>query len=427
MDNEDRKFFSTLKIASFKGDVRTVQQCVDERLIVHPYQNEWALVLAHAYVGNHANIVKILKHHGARHSPDKCFVLLCQTNSSKIPNKRELILQWLSASCFQNGNDTFDRAFQGLLECEPIEFDLVHMIANHPHYSSGINWDQALKLACQKHSLELVELCIDRGDKRSLFLDHGLDVSSACGNISIVRRLIQAGARDLKTVLMNASAMGHLDLVKFVLKEYTNYKDNETYFKNDLNYALLFACQNQHLVIAEILINHGADNLCSSLRYACRAYHIHVVEWICTTISSRSHLKHNFMISWNDYMGDVCFSGNLKIVNLIVDAGATNWNVGLRQVCKAYCGRRIRLKSPDIGVIALMIANGATNLELLTHLDDKDVLTLIEDYALPVSKFQYCSDVRMQLVAKSKIIRSLLNSLLLSDLSLIVSNYLVRF
>lgn len=424
MNNEDRKFFTKLETASFKGDLRTVKQCVSERLVVYPYQTEWALVLAHAYVGNHANIIKILKNHGAPHSPDECFVLLCQTNSSEIPNKRELISQW-SSNCFQNGIDTFDRALQGLLQCEPIEIDLVDMIANHPRYSSGINWNRALLIACGKNSLKLVEFCIHRGDKSSL--NNALDVSSECGNLSIVRRLMQAGASNFETVLMTASKKGHLDLVEFVLNECFNYQDNETSLKRHLNCALWFACQNQHLVIAEILINHGADDLRSSLRYACRAYHIHVVEWICTTISSRSHLKHNFMISWNDYMGDACFSGSLEVVKLIVDAGATNWNVGLRQACKAYCRRHIRLEYPDIGVIALMIANGATNLELLKHLDDKDVQTLIEDYTLPVSKFHDHGTVRTQLVAKSKIIRSLLNCFVLSDLSLIVSQYLVRW
>ena len=70
--------------------------------------------------------------------------------------------------------------------------------------------------------------------------------------------LIKAGAHielGCSTPLMEAAQEGHLDLVKYLLKQNANVHAQT----GTGDTALTYACENGHTDVAEVLLEHGAE------------------------------------------------------------------------------------------------------------------------------------------------------------------------
>ena len=141
--------------------------------------------------------------------------------------------------------------------------------------ASGYN---ALTIACQNGHIEIVELILQRPVDLNAMQDNGLTpLMAACNaendNLEIVQLLLEAGADPNLPIMVQASSIscpsllfactkGHLELVKFLLKEVggnvnLQQETGETF--------LMTACDGGHKDIVLTLLESGADpNICDN-------------------------------------------------------------------------------------------------------------------------------------------------------------------
>ena len=120
----------------------------------------------------------------------------------------------------------------------------------------------ALTVACSNGHTDCTMLLIERGANLNVISDMGTPLTCAVANhqIECAKLLLEKGADVNQPKLMNetplmvASKEGHVDEVKLLLK----YNANVTAETNGFT-ALYLACCNDHIEVAKVLIEKGAD------------------------------------------------------------------------------------------------------------------------------------------------------------------------
>jgi hypothetical protein len=101
------------------------------------------------------------------------------------------------------------------------------------------------------------------------------------------------------------------------------------------------ACQSGNLSIINLMIEHGANNWNYGLYGACQSGNLSVINLMI------EHGANN----WNYGLYYACHGGNLLIINLMIEHGANDWNNGLYGACLGG----------NLSIINLMIEHGANN------------------------------------------------------------------
>ena len=120
----------------------------------------------------------------------------------------------------------------------------------------------ALTVACSRGHTECARLLIERGANLNVISSMGTPLTCALANhqIECAKLLLEKGADVNQPKLMNetplmvASKEGHVDEVKLLLKYNANVTAETTGFT-----ALYLACCNDHIEVAKVLIENGAD------------------------------------------------------------------------------------------------------------------------------------------------------------------------
>ena len=144
--------------------------------------------------------------------------------------------------------------------------------------------DGAMRIACSKENLPIVELLVSNG--ASIHFDDNLPV-----------RL--------------ASLHGHLDIVKFLVS-----KGADIHVLED--YALRASCKNGHFDVVKFLVSCGADIHAtddSAVIQACKNGHYEIFEYLVS-------LGANVRTCSEQALGEACSGGHLKIVKRLVSLGA---------------------------------------------------------------------------------------------------------
>lgn len=131
--------------------------------------------------------------------------------------------------------------------------------------------------------------------------------------------------------LSYACKAGHLHVVNFMIAQGAN----------DWPGGLCNACSCGHMPIVQLMIAKGADNWNQGLVSACLGGHMPIVQLM---ISKGAN-------GWNFGFCKACNGGNIDIVRLMISKGANMWNCGL---CNACSGGHME-------IIKLMIGLGANN------------------------------------------------------------------
>ena len=96
--------------------------------------------------------------------------------------------------------------------------------------------------------------------------------------------------------------------------------DIEKFKKNNLISKLLEdSCCGGHMRIVELMIEKNADNWNGGLHGACYGGNMKIVKLMIEKGASW----------WNYGLYGACQGGNMKIVKLMIEKGANNWNYGL--------------------------------------------------------------------------------------------------
>ena len=89
-----------------------------------------------------------------------------------------------------------------------------------------------------------------------------------CGNLEIVKLMIEKGATDWNWGMVNACGCGHFEIVKLMIEKGAT----------DWDWGMGRACEGGHLEIAKLMIEKGAHDWNWGMRYACEGGHLEIVK-----------------------------------------------------------------------------------------------------------------------------------------------------
>jgi ankyrin repeat protein len=189
-----------------------------------------------------------------------------------------------------------------------------------------------------------------------------LTSSSKRGYLSLIKLLIEDPWRgtDIHVfddkALRNAAFNGHLDVVKYLIKNGANIHAN-------YDESIRFAAKNNHLDVVKYLIKHGADIHAyrdEALRYAANNGHLNVVKYL---VEGPWNENLQPLVPWesanihvyNDYaLRKSALNGYLDVVKYLIEKGA-NINV-LDDYVTRYAARNnhldvVKYLTEDINIL----------------------------------------------------------------------------
>lgn len=200
--------------------------------------------------------------------------------------------------------------------CKAGNFDIFIM------YTEKVCWDDnflndCMLYACKSSNYEMVEYLLNKGAANFKKFDANKCLTNACkgGCTQIVNRMIELGA-------------------------------------NTWNMALYYACKGGHIHIIKLMLLKNIDiakigHLC--LGVACEKNHIHVIN-LLLTMNLGSEIGPNF--KWDCGLSGACVGGNIDIVKLMIQKGATSINYALQKACNYG----------NTDIVKFLSVNGASNI-----------------------------------------------------------------
>jgi ankyrin repeat protein len=106
----------------------------------------------------------------------------------------------------------------------------------------------------------------------------------------------------------------------------------------DWNTALGCACRSGDISIIQLMIDNGADYWNYGFWIACNDGNMHVVQYMIDKGAD----------GWNGGLGHACYSGNMSIIQLMIDKGANDWDYAFLQACAGGHVHIAKLMAPKI-------------------------------------------------------------------------------
>ena len=179
-----------------------------------------------------------------------------------------------------------------------------------------INEDELIDSIAIGH-LENVKFLLKNGANIHAYSDYALRFASECGHIEVMKLLIEAGA-DIHAcsddALRLASRHGHIEIVKLLIDH-----GADIHAHSDL--ALISASMYGHIEIVKLLIDLGADiHACSdlALRYASQFGYTETVKLLIEA-GADIHACDDYALRWASHGG-----GRTEIVKLLKTAAESS-------------------------------------------------------------------------------------------------------
>lgn len=296
--------------------------------------------------------------------------------------------------------------------CEDGQLEILKMYVHKLNNSySFVFWSDCLEYACRSDNIKLVDfiLCSKYADKEfskhvatygdQIIIDtlsNGLKFACKSGNTKMVEymyklyehEVLKKGTKYiyLGSELRAASYGGHLKIIEFLvemLKKYGKF-DSDIYntcfveacaggqlaivehmlskHKVSLKCGLHNACEKGHVKIVKYLVSKGATNSNTAMSQAIMGGSVDIIKFLIDTSKNTGHV-----IKWNDHLCSVCDEGSLKLVKIMIENGATNYNEAMRYACGDFkasetCAGDDCFRSRNRSkIIELLIKKGATN------------------------------------------------------------------
>jgi ankyrin repeat protein len=260
-------------------------------------------------------------------------------------------------------------------------------------------WTRGLINACLGNHTEIIELVLSKHENAC---NWGL--AYACKNeyISIIELMISKGATDWNLGLINACTRGHLAVVDLMISKGAN----------NWNGGLTTACRGGHMNIVQYMIRKGANDWSAGLAAA-------------STLEIAELMISKGANNWCFTFFEACYDGHLPIIELILCKAPHmfgkhfDWNRGLKNACF------YKQNEHYLAIVKLMLLKGATNYDRLTN---NEFRALISNYGFPISKMLIInSEMYHEFKNMTIQIHYNLSCVLLRDLALVVTQYLVNF
>lgn len=194
---------------------------------------------------------------------------------------------------------------------------------------------------CEGGHKSVIVLAIKLGAKN---YDSGLYKASLGGHLNVVKLMLNLGAKNRKSVSYGGCLGGHIEMVKFAINEN----------KIDYNLCMAKACLGGHENIVKWMLDLGANDFEEGLCAACEGNKFGTAEMMLEYIPADSMgliaptmvavnngcldilklLYNHTKFDPNIYLMSACHNGKIEIVDMLLDLGATNFNMGFLGSCK---------------------------------------------------------------------------------------------
>lgn len=178
-----------------------------------------------------------------------------------------------------------------------------------------------------------------------------------------MRQMRQMNMKTINNKYINACLIGDTEVIEYMIKK----EDKRIKTHQLLTECLEIACRAAHKDIVDIILKYRNITICKddALYYACMGGNIEIINMIvnvCLRIYTDEDMKKQWLYSvdgacrggntnivklcikkippdlcdidfWNNCLYSACESGNIHLVNYILDKGATNYNESLAEAC----------------------------------------------------------------------------------------------
>lgn len=228
-----------------------------------------------------------------------------------------VIIDYLSNVCKIKNRRGYERVWIKCLIsiCESGKVNLFKFYVNKilQHIPFGF-YDDCFTAACASGNLEMIDFIISCGTDHINFWNNGLIGACRGGHKQISDMMIMKGANNFGNCLYEACIGGNEEIFSFM------FNKNIPNSIQMLDAFFMAACKHDNSAIAKFI------------------------------------LKRN-MFDSNLYLTYACYYGILEVIPLLIKSGANNWNTGLINACYCYGERHERHEK----IVSIMLDKGATN------------------------------------------------------------------
>lgn len=239
--------------------------------------------------------------------------------------------------------------------CRYSKFDIIDLVIKY----GANNWNMGLNGACMGGHVDIISMMIQNGANN---WNSGLTYACAGGHFNIIRMMFSKGANNYDRGLyslfggaksdkqFNIDICKRLKLIRMMSMNMTLNTEHRKFIfgaacyggsikiismliKKGYNYwdiGLKNACLGNNLDIVQLMIEKGATHFDLSLYHACYCYYIDMIiihfliEKIESSLYSQSSNPSKKCIDcWNKGLYYACSTGNIQIVRLMIQKGAT--------------------------------------------------------------------------------------------------------
>lgn len=209
-------------------------------------------------------------------------------------------------------------------------------------------WHNGLQGACEGGNLDIFKKYVNKISRSCEYTWRGYMVSflknaGMSGNLELIDYIISQGGSGgtcgvgYYEILKGACKGGHTEIIKLMAAKCANFRDS-----SELRKYLGLVCKQGQIDMVKYMIDNNWINDLDwdyALKMACCGGHADIINIMMDYVDPKSGL----IIT--------CRSGNIKLVEYMIEKGSTNWNTGLIAACKGG----------NIEIVELMISKGATD------------------------------------------------------------------
>ena len=191
--------------------------------------------------------------------------------------------------------------------------DIVELMMDY-----GASKNKAMNYAALKGHIDIVELMLKHGARG---VNKALKYAASGGQIRIVKLLMEHGADDFDEAVVETSSGGHIDIMKLFYGF-----DFDVY---SLNHAMFYAAEGGFIDMVTLLKEWGAHDLRCVVRQAAANGHIELMKLAIEWSYDDDENGNFSVDDYNDFLDCAGYGGRADVVDVLISHGGNDLNAAL--------------------------------------------------------------------------------------------------